>query len=207
MKKILIVLGIIILLFIGVLGFSIIYHHKTNIENLPQKQTYPTIPVEPTKSEEKTYSKNEKLWMKLLEDIMQRDEALNYEMEYLAIDFESIAKPKGEVDKDSQEKYETYYSLSEEEIETIMNDCKKYHSNVVNKSMDDLENEGLFHEEFPGGIDGICIYVRDIENVTEDSIEIMLGKYRGGLAAIWPEYKATYENGEWKIEVISMAIS
>ena len=75
------------------------------------------------------------------------------------------------------------------------------------KTMDDLEKEGLFYEEFPTGIDGICIYVRDIENVTENSIEIILGKYRSGLAAVWPEYKAIYEDGEWTIEVISMSIS
>ena len=207
MKKVLILLGIIILLFIGVLGFSIIYHHKTNIENLPQKQTYPTIPVEPTESEEKTYSKNEKLWMKLLDDIIQIDDALNYEMEYIAIDFDSIMNPEGEIDKESLENYKKYFLLSESEIETIIEECKKYHTNVVNKSMDDLEKEGLFYEEFPTGIDGICIYVRDIENVTENSIEIILGKYRSGLAAVWPEYKAIYEDGEWTIEVISMSIS
>ena len=206
MKKILILLGIIIFIFIIVLGLSI-HYHKTSTENMPEQQTYPTIPEETLKPEEISYSKNEKLWFKLLENIIQTDEALNYEMEYIAIDFDSILNPKGEIDDKSLENYKKYFSLSESEIETIIEECKKYHTNVVNKSMDDLEKEGLFYEEFPTGIDGICIYVRDIENVTENSIEIILGKYRSGLAAVWPEYKAIYEDGEWAIEVISMSIS
>lgn len=206
MKKILILLGIIIFIFIIVLGLSI-HYHKTSRENMPEQQTYPTIPENTPKPEEISYSKNEKLWFKLLENIIQTDEALNYEMEYIAIDFDSILNAKGEIDDKSLENYKKYFSLSESEIETIIEECKKYHTNVVNKSMDDLEKEGLFYEEFPTGIDGICIYVRDIENVTENSIEIILGKYRSGLAAVWPEYKAIYEDGEWTIEVISMSIS
>ena len=43
MKKILILLGIIIFIFIIVLGLSI-HYHKTSRENMPEQQTYPTIP-------------------------------------------------------------------------------------------------------------------------------------------------------------------
>lgn len=55
-------------------------------------------------------------------------------------------------------------------------------------------------------IDGTLLYMR-LKEYNGDKAVIEGVSWFGALGAVFPEYKATYENGKWKLDLISMAIS
>lgn len=152
--------------------------------------------VDASRLEKIEYTKITKLYLTLIEDIMNKDS--NENAKYIAFDLNSFVKlPKTD---------SGYTALTEEEKTDILNYCQKYHEEIKVASFDDLKAQGFFNEE-SYSIEGILIYVGSVEQLEENTALLEMTKYRGGLAAIFPEYEAKYEDGIWKIEVKSMAIS
>ena len=73
--------------------------------------------------------------------------------------------------------------------------------------MEELKEKGYFDQKNLY-LQGILITATDIEKIEFDKAVLSLEKYRGGLAAVFPEYELTLvDNDYWKLKVLSMAIS
>jgi len=70
----------------------------------------------------------------------------------------------------------------------------------------EIQEQGLFDKE-KMGINGVAIYISDVEKCTIDSAIMEVTKYRSALGAIFVKYKLEYKNDMWNIEVLQMAIS
>lgn len=163
-------------------------------------ETYPAK-IDATKIE--AVSKIELMYETIIDDIISKDEALNNQAEYISLDVDSFVLPKEKGKGDIQGKY---LGLEDSQKNTLLRYCKKYNKEVKGYSMQELKENGLFDDKNVK-IDGILIYIESVDKITENSAIMTVGKYRSGLGAIFPKYKLTYKNGEWKIETLSMAIS
>lgn len=155
------------------------------------------------KEEEKKPTKYVQMYLNLLDDIIETDSGLNYDIEFISIDVESLDKEY----LDPEIKGTTrVFDISEKDEQIILDYMKKYHNNIKSNNFEELKDQGEFDEKNLV-LDGILIYVSNIEIVSEDNFLISMVKYRSGLGAIFPEYSVKYIDGNWEIEVVSMAIS
>lgn len=180
-----------------------IYMVGTNVKVTYSGYIMETYPAKINVSKIELVSKLELMYETIIDDIMKQDEALNNNAEYISIDIDSFVTTedigKGII-------HNKYLGLNDNEKDTILRYCKKYHSDIKDYSIQELKENGLFNEE-EVRIDGILIYVESIEKITENNAIMTVAKYRSGLGAIFPKYKLTYKNGNWNIEVLQMAIS
>lgn len=180
-----------------------LYMEGTNVKITYSGYIMETYPAQINATKIELVSKLELMYMAIIDDIIKQDEALNNEAQYISLDVDSFVSPVERGKGDVQTKY---LGLEENEKQTLLRYCKKYNSNIKDYSMKELQENGLFDEE-KLKIDGILIFVSSVENITQNSAVITVGKYRSGLGAIFPKYKLTYKDGTWNIEVLSMAIS
>ena len=152
-------------------------------------ETYP-LKIKTLDIEKVEYSKISKLYMTLIDDLMGTDQALNTDMEYIAINIES-------------------FDISKEQQQDIIHYLYKYHDNIKVGSYEDLKEQGLVisSADVIPHIDGILIDVGNIEKKNDNHYIVNMQKYRSALGAIFPEYEAQYKDGIWSFEIKSMAIS
>ncbi|MBO5179004.1 MAG: hypothetical protein J6B87_01470 [Clostridia bacterium] len=170
-----------------------VINNTENVENNEEKE----------KEEEKKITKYIQMYLNLLDDIMEKDSALNNDAEFISVDVESLDKEY----MDPEIKGTTrVFDIGKEDEQIILGYMKKYHDNIKSDNFEELKAQGEFDEKNLV-LDGILIYVSNIEIVSEDNFLISMVKYRSGLGAIFPEYSVKYINGSWEIDVVSMAIS
>lgn len=164
------------------------------------KETYPAVvdAIKITELENKTVD----MYIKMLEDLIKQDDALNTDAKFIAIDFENFLAYHKERDGG-----ESYRSLSPNEKKALLEYCKQYNDNVIEANFKQLKEQGHFNEETMS-LDGILISVEKTERIKEDKAIITMGKYRSGLGAIWPKYEIKLKNDYyWELSVLSTAIS
>ena len=202
-SKILLAVAIITIIGFGIFFISNIKNEEelnlpviNNTENVENNE-------ETKKEEEKKPTKYVQMYLNLLDDIMKTDSGLNGNSEFISIDVESFDKEY----MDPEIKGTTrVFDINEEDEQIILEYMKKYHNNIKSDNFEELKVQGEFDEKNLV-LDGILIYVSNIEIVSEDNFLISMVKYRSGLGAIFPEYSVKYVDGNWEIEVVSMAIS
>lgn len=154
-------------------------------------ETYPAK-VNVKNIERVNLSKLTQLYITLIDDVIENhDVALNHNMEYVAIDINGFT------------------NLNEKEKQDVINHLYKYSENVYVGNYEYLKEQGLAQENadnFPA-LKGILIGSSNTEKINDDKYVVNISKYRTGLGAIFPEYEATYKEGKWSFEIISMAIS
>ena len=152
-------------------------------------ETYP-LKIKTLDVEKVEYSKVSKLYMTLIDDLMGLDQALNSDMQYIAINIES-------------------FDISKEQQKDIIHYLYKYSENIKVGSYQDLKDQGLVIStaDVIPHIDGILIDVGNIEKKNDNHYIVNMQKYRSALGAIFPEYEAQYKDGIWSFEIKSMAIS
>lgn len=202
-SKILLALTCIIIIIIGIFFVS-------NISN-EEKLDLPVINNteneenngEAEKEEEKKIPKYTQMYLALLDNIMETDSGLNGNSEFISIDVKSLDKEYMDPEKKGTTRV---FDISKEDEQIILDYMNKYHDNIKSNNFDELKAQGEFDEKNLV-LDGILIYVSNIEIISEDNFLISMVKYRSGLGAIFPEYSVKYINGNWEIDVVSMAIS
>ena len=202
-SKILLAVAIVVIIILGIFFISTINDEEelnlpviNNTENVENNE-------EIKKEEEKKITKYAQMYLNLLDDIMEKDSALNNDAEFISVDVGSLDKEY----MDPEIKGTTrVFDISEEDEQIILDYMKKYHDNIKSNNFDELKAQGEFDEKYLV-LDGVLIYVSNIEIISEDNFLISMVKYRSGLGAIFPEYSVKYIDGAWEIEVVSMAIS
>lgn len=202
-SKILLAVAIVVIIILGIFFISTINDEEelnlpviNNTENVENNE-------ETEKEEEKKITKYTQMYLNLLDDIMEKDSALNNDAEFISVDVGSLDKEY----MDPEIKGTTrVFDISEEDEQIILDYMKKYHDNIKSNNFDELKAQGEFDEKHLV-LDGVLIYVSNIEIVSEDNFLISMVKYRSGLGAIFPEYSVKYVDGNWEIDVVSMAIS
>lgn len=155
-------------------------------------ETYPAQ-VKASKVKVIARSKISELYIALLQKLMKEDEALNHEMQYIAIDFTGF---KGDV---------TSGVLTEKEKEDVISFLESYLVEVKQTNLETLMQEEKQHDTGVN-LKGILL-TANVEKLEEDTCIIRMQKYRSNLGAILPKYECHYENGIWKIELKDTMIS
>lgn len=182
---------------------DVIYSVGTQVKITYSGYIMETYPAQINASKIELVSKLELMYKTIIDDIIKQDSGLNSGAQYISLDIDSFVAP---IERGKGNIQSKYLGLEESEKETLLRYCKKYNSEVKDYSMQELKDNGLFNEE-KMYIDGILISIGRVDKITEDTAIIRVMKYRSGLGAIYPEYKLTYKNGVWNIEVLSIAIS
>ena len=202
-----IIISVVLIAAIAVGGYFAYQHYSatepTN-SNFPEDENNETITPGKEEKEEHKISKYAQMYLNLFDDIMGDDEALNSNAEFVSIDIVSLDKEYA--NEELKETTRVFY-IDDTDVKDIIEYMKKYHNVIKTDSMDELEAQGYMHREGIPYLDGVLVYVSNMEIVREDHFKINMVKYRGGLAAIFKEYEVKFENGEWQFEVIRMAIS
>lgn len=115
----------------------------------------------------------------VIDKLYIEDMALNNDIKYIAVDTSLIN------------------SLSVEETTRMLKEIEKYGYTVLNKTFEELEQEGyikdLYFEE------GILFKIKD-EPINRNSITMDVSKWRSGLGAIgYDDLRIEYINGRWEI--------
>lgn len=203
-----ILLAVVLLVVVTLVLFTI-FCNKNKDENLNVPVIKNSEKVENNEETEikgesdKKITKYTQMYLTLLEDIMQQDSGLNYEIEFISVDLESFDKEY----MDPEIKGTTrVFDISKEDEQIILDYMTKYHDEIKSNNFEELKAQGEFDEENLV-LDGLLIYVSNIKIVSEDNFLISMVKYRSGLGAIFLEYSVKYLDGNWEIDVVSMAIS
>ena len=181
--------------------------------------------VRPNNIEEQNKtSKLAKMYIDMIEVIMERDQGLQGNIKFLAIDFSNFRRPLTEVEKaekynmpnfntkEEKEKWEKRIKSKPIEDKTkqeIVEYLKEKYQNIEIKqnTLEELIEQGLATKD-RGIENGILIYVSTIpEIVEENEAKLELTKYRGPLGAYFIEYEMKYKDNEWQLKLISEAIS
>ena len=181
--------------------------------------------VRPNNIEEQNKtSKLAKMYIDMIEVIMERDQGLQGNIKFLAIDFSNFRRPLTEVEKaekynmpnfntkEEKEKWEKMIKSKPIEDKTkqeIVEYLKEKYQNIEIKqnTLEELIEQGLATKD-RGIENGILIYVSTIpEIVEENEAKLELTKYRGPLGAYFIEYEMKYKDKEWQLKTISEAIS
>lgn len=160
----------------------------------------------------------------MIEYIMGKDQGLQGNIKFLAIDFSNFRRPLTETEKsekynmpnfntkEEQEKWERMIKSKPIENKTkqeIVEYLKEKYPNVEIKqnTLEELIKQGLATKD-QGIENGILIYITSLpEIIEENKVKLELTKYRGSLGAYFIEYEMKYKDNEWKLNAISEAIS
>lgn len=181
--------------------------------------------VKPNNIEEQNKtSKLAQMYMDMIEDIMEKDQGLQENIKFIAVDFSNFRRPLTEIEKSEkynmpdfdrkEEKEEWEKAIKSKPIEDktkleIVEYLKEKYPNIEIKqsTLEELVEQGVAIKE-QGIKDGILIYVSRIpEIIEENKAKLELTKYRGPLGAYFIEYETKYKDNEWQLKTISEAIS
>lgn len=169
-------------------------------------------------------SKLAQMYIDMIEYIMGKDQGLQGNIKFLAIDFSNFRRPLTETEKaekynmpnfntkEEQEKWERMIKskpIEDKTKEEIVEYLKEKYQNVEIKqnTLEELIKQGLATKD-QGIENGILIYVSSFPEIMEENkAKLELTKYRGPLAAYFIEYEMKYKNNEWQLKTISEAIS
>ncbi len=103
---------------------------------------------------------------------------------------------------------DTLEGLSDEGKQEVLNRLKDLSENVY--PFAEVENDSSKFEKNEMGLvrtlDGALLSI-NLEEYSENKAVIEATSWFGNLGAVFPKYEAKYKNGEWQLEVLSMAIS
>lgn len=179
----------------------------TRVEVICTDKILETYPAQMDCLSIKTIGENKavEMYKKMIDELIKTDEALNEKMQYIAIDLENFLTFR--IDE-KNEKGGFARGLSKNEKQEILEYIQnQYQKEVKVASMKQLEEQGFVNKQ-TGGIEGVAIYIEQIQELTNNQVVISMAKYRSGLGAIFPTYELIYEqeNG-WQIKTLKMAIS
>lgn len=164
------------------------------------------------------------MYINMIEYIMGKDQGLQGNIKFLAMDFSNFRRPLTEIEKsekynmpnfntkEEQEKWERMIKSKPIEDKTkqeIVEYLKEKYSNIEIKqnTLEELIKQGLATKD-QGIENGILIYVSSFPEIMEENkTKLELTKYRGPLAAYFIEYEMKYKDNEWQLKTISEAIS
>jgi len=115
-----------------------------------------------------------------LDSIMEQDEALSSEMEYIAIDMSNFE----EVDEGSKEAILSYFK-------------EKYKVDVMDATFEQLKEKGLYNPDTLS-LDGVLLRIEKVEFKFNNNIFIEGSKYRSGLGAVGVEVTVHHKGSTWK---------
>lgn len=174
--------------------------------------------------EQNQVSKLSKMYMTMIEDSMASDQALQSDIEFIAIDFSNFRRPLTELEKsekynlpnfntkEEKEEWERKIKskpIDDETKQEIVEYLKEKYPEVEVKqnTYKELEEQG-FATKDRGIKDGIILYVPKLpEIIEEDEAKIKLTKYRSPRGANFNEYEMKYTDKEWQLKIVSSAIS
>lgn len=121
------------------------------------------------------------IYIQAFDSFMPLDEGLNGEMKYIAIDMSNLN------------------SLNITGKEKILNHFKKYGVEVMEASLEDLKQKGLFNERSLS-LEGILLSIKEVDIQSDTKVQIEGSKYRSGLGAIGVITTVVYKDGKWQVE-------
>lgn len=147
------------------------------------------------------YSKALKLYITLIDEIMNQDEGLNEGIEYLSVDTGSFKDPSYK-----QITNKRYKEINDEDKTKILSYCSKYSSDIREYSLEELKEQDLFNNQTMS-LNGMVIYVENIYELSLTKSKIEIVKYVSGDGALFATYTLRYVNDSWKIIDAEYAIS
>jgi len=121
------------------------------------------------------------LYIQVFSDLLDKDPALNSDIKFIAIDFNTV--------KD----------LSKEDKDKIIEYFKKDNIEIKDASLEDLKESGLFDDQQLYIKDGILLKVDKYKEYTKKRIMLEASKYRSGTGAIGVEYSFKKKWGKWAL--------
>jgi len=125
------------------------------------------------------------IYILALDSFMPLDKGLNHDMKFIAIDTRTLEEATGEDKKQ------------------VLDYFKKYGVDVLDASLEELKEQGLFDEK-KMVLDGILLRVKNID-VKPDMVTIEGSKYRSGNGAIGVISTLIYKEGKWQLKEAKMA--
>lgn len=116
-----------------------------------------------------------------LGSIMEKDEALSRNMEYIAIDMSNFE----ELNEQDKRKILTYFE-------------EKFAVDVMDASYEELQEKGLFNPDTKV-LDGVLLRIEKVDFVSNDFI-FDGSKYRAGDGAVGVKGIVHFKNGNWQIK-------
>ncbi|MEK4533023.1 peptide ABC transporter substrate-binding protein [Solibacillus sp. FSL K6-1554] len=121
-----------------------------------------------------------------LESIMEQDEALSSDMEYIAIDMSN------------------FEDAAERDKEEILSYFKeKYKVEVMDATLEQLKEKGLYNSDTMG-LDGVLLRIEKVDFKFNNEIFFEGSKYRSGLGAVGVEVKVHYKDNKWESKEVKM---
>ncbi len=121
-----------------------------------------------------------------LDSIMEQDEALNSDMEYIAIDMINFE----EVDESDKEEILSFFK-------------EKYKVEVMDATLEQLKEKGLYNPDTMR-LDGVLLRIEKVDFKFNNEIFFEGSKYRSGLGAVGVEVKVHYKDNKWKSKEVKM---
>jgi hypothetical protein len=121
-----------------------------------------------------------------LDSIMEQDEALNSDMEYIAIDMINFE----EVDESDKEEILSFFK-------------EKYKVEVMDATLEQLKEKGLYNPNTMR-LDGVLLRIEKVDFKFNNEIFFEGSKYRSGLGAVGVEVKVHYKDNKWKSKEVKM---
>ncbi len=185
MKKM--IIGILALCIIGAIAGAIyVSHLKTNITTYKES-------TNPLQNENNQYTEEEvkrvKLYIAVMSDAFHIENGGNG---FIAVQKDTLEGLKEE--KAKQDVLEGLKSLSE--------NVYWYEDVKDDKSFFEFDDNGMMVRTLNGTM--LSIKVEQFKN---NKAVVEATSWFGNLGAVFPKYKAVYKDGQWELEVISMAIS
>lgn len=127
-----------------------------------------------------------KIYSIALDSIMEQDEALNSDMEYIAIDMINFE----EVDESDKEEILSFLK-------------EKYKVEVMDATLEQLKEKGLYNPDTMR-LDGVLLRIEKVDFKFNNEIFFEGSKYRSGLGAAGVEVKVHYKDNKWKSKEVKM---
>jgi hypothetical protein len=121
-----------------------------------------------------------------LDSIMEQDEALSSDMEYIAIDMSNFE----EVDESGKEEILSYFK-------------EKYNVDVMDATFEQLKEKGLYNPDTMS-LDGVLLRIEKVDFKFNNNIFFEGSKYRSGLGAVGVEVTVQYKDNKWKSKEAKM---
>ena len=113
---------------------------------------------------------------------MERDKALNSDMEFIAIDMSN------------------FDGVNEEQKKGILNYFKdKYKVEIMNVTMDELIEKGYYNPDTLA-LDGVLLRIEKVDFKFNNNVLMKGSKFKSGKGAIGVESTVHFKNGEWQIK-------
>ncbi|WP_419962316.1 peptide ABC transporter substrate-binding protein [Psychrobacillus sp. BM2] len=121
-----------------------------------------------------------------LDSIMEQDEALNSDMEYIAIDMSNFEN----ADESDKEEILSFFE-------------EKYKVEVMDATLEQLKEKGLYNSDTMG-LDGVLLKIVKVDFKSNNEIFFEGSKYRSGLGAVGVEGKVHYKDNNWESKEVKM---